>query len=154
MRKNSNIKVTGEAEFIFTNVHTGKVEVIKNHNVICTVGKNSLASGIIGVETNTKGIITYCAVGTSAVAPVAGNTTLTTEIFRKLVSVRSASANVATFETFFTISEANGTLREAGLFGDDAGATANSGTLFSHIAINRTKTTSDTLTLRWTITFN
>lgn len=145
--------MVGNVEFIFTNVITGKVRRFEKHNVICTVGKNSLASRLIG--TDNKGMITYCALGTSAVAPVAGNTQLTTEIFRKLVSVRTSSGNVATFETFFTIAEGNGTLREAGLFGDStASGTANSGTLFSHIAINRTKTASDTLTLRWTITFN
>jgi hypothetical protein len=149
---NENIKITGKAEFIFTNVKTGEIRWFEEHNVITTVGKNSWAAGIIG--TNNKAIITYCALGTGATAPAAGDIKLQTEIFRKLVSVRTSSANVATIETFFTIAEGNGSLKEAGLFGDDASATVDSGTLFSHIAINRTKTSSDTLTLRWTITFN
>jgi len=98
------------------------------------------------------GYITYCALGTGSTAPVAGNTTLGTEIFRKLVSVKSVSANVATFQTFFTSSEGNGTLGEAGLFGDAATASSGTGTLFSRLLISRVKTSSDTLTLTWTIT--
>lgn len=137
----------------FRDAKTGKLksqDLIKN--TFCTVGKNSIADALRGTETGTKGIITWCAVGTDSTAPTAADTALGTEIFRKLVSVRSVSANVATFQTFFTTAEANGTLREAGLFGDDASATANSGTLFSKLAINRTKSTSDTLTLTWSIT--
>jgi hypothetical protein len=59
---------------------------------------------------------------------------------------------VATFQTFFTTTEGNGTLREAGLFGDAATDGINTGTLFSKLAINRTKSASDTLTMSWDIT--
>lgn len=121
-------------------------------NLVTTAGKVSIADGLRGTETSNKGIITYCALGTNATAPAAGNTDLGTELFRKLVSVRSVASNVATFQTYFTTSEGNGTLREAGLFGDDATDTVNTGTLFCHAAISRTKTSSDTLTLAWSVT--
>lgn len=132
---------------------TGKLkssDLIKN--TFCTVGKNAIADALRGTETNNRGIITWCAVGTDATAPDVADTTLGAELFRKLVSVRSVAANVAQFQTFFTTAEANGSLREAGLFGDDASATTDSGTLFSKLAINRTKTSGDTLTLTWSIT--
>ncbi len=122
------------------------------NNTFCTVGKNAIADALRGTETNTRGIITWCALGTNSTAPTAADIKLGTEIFRKLISVRSVAANVAQFQTFFTTAEANGSLREAGLFGDDASATTDSGTLFSKLAINRTKTSSDTLTLTWSIT--
>lgn len=149
--KTSLPKVTGICEVVIRDAKTGRIksrDIIKN--TFCTVGKYSIAAALI--ETANKGKVTYCAVGTNVTAPAAANTQLGTEIFRKLISVRSYAANVATFQTFFTTSEANGSLREAGLFGDDATATANSGTLFSHLAINRTKSSSDTLTLSWAIT--
>lgn len=132
---------------------TGKLkssDLVKN--TFCTVGKNSIADALRGTETNNRGIITWCALGTDATAPDVADTVLGNEIFRKLISVRSVTGNVAQFQTFFTTAEANGALKEAGLFGDDASSTADSGTLFSHLAINRTKTTSDTLTLTWSIT--
>lgn len=144
-----SIKVTGAAVFEFENIHTGKKDIIKVNNMIVTAAKNTIANRLIG---SSVGYITYCALGTGSTAPVAGNTTLGTELFRKLVSVKSVSTNIATFQTFFTSSEGNGTLGEAGLFGDDATASSGTGTLFSRLLISRVKSSSDTLTLTWTIT--
>jgi len=151
MKLNDKFKATGLVEAILTNVKTGKTRTYYYENLVTDVGKASIADGLRGTITNNKGVITYCALGTDATAPETTNTTLGVEIFRKLVSVRSVTANVALFETFYTTTEANGALKEAGLFGDDATATEDSGTLFCHVAINRTKTTSDTLTIRWSL---
>lgn len=150
---NDIIKPKGACALILRDGKTGKIKSVDLiDNTFVTVGKNSIAAALTGTTDNNQGIITYCAVGTSVLAPTLADTGLTTEIFRKQISVRSVSGNVATFQTFFTISEGNGTLREAGLFGDSASSTANSGTLFSKLAINRTKTASDTLTMSWDIT--
>ncbi len=147
-----SLKIVGEGYLELRNVHTGHVVRESFKNMFVTAGKNSLADALRGTTSSNKGIITYCAVGTGTNAPALGNTTLQTEIFRKLISVRSVSLNVATFQTFFTTSEANGVLREAGLFGDDASGTTSSGTLFCRTNINRTKTSSDTLTFTWSVT--
>lgn len=144
---------TGKVLIELRDAKTGKLKFKKLvDNMFVTAGKNSLADALRGTTANNKGIITYCALGTGSTAPALADTTLQTEIVRKLVSVRSVSGNVATFQTFFTTAEGNGSLREAGLFGDDASSTANSGTLFARVAINRTKTSGDTLTLTWSIT--
>lgn len=144
---------TGQIMIILRDAITGKIkEQTLVKNMFVTAGKNSLASGLIGNTANSQGIITYCALGTGTVAPALADTGLQTELVRKLVSVRSVSGKVATFQTFFTTSEGNGTLREAGLFGDDASTTPGSGTLFCRAAISRTKSSSDTLTLAWTVT--
>ena len=139
----------GKVLAILRDVRTGRVHETLSNNMVVTAGKNSIASRAVG---NTKGEITYCAVGTGIVAPVAGNTALGSELARKLISVRSVSGNVATFSTFFTTSEAIGSLTEAGLFGDDATATSGTGTLFARTLISRTKTSNDTLTLVWSLT--
>lgn len=136
----------------FYNVITKKHELIRVHNMFVTAGKESLAARLSGVTSNNKGEINWCALGTGTNAPALADTNLQTEIYRKQISVRSVSGKVATFQTFFTTSEANGTLREAGLFGDDAGSTPGSGTLFCRTAINRTKTSNDTLSLTWSVT--
>lgn len=153
MNINDNFPVIGQCTIIIRDAKTGKIKSEDHiYNTFCTVGKNAIADALRGNISDNKGIITYCALGTSAVAPTSADIKLTTEIARKLVSVRSVAANIASFVTFFTTAEGNGTLREAGLFGDDATSTADSGTLFSKLAINRTKTTGDTLTLSWSIT--
>ena len=149
IKRNEIIIPRGQILITLRNVKTGRVIQELVENLVTTVGKESIANIIRG--NTARGIITYCALGTSAVAPALGDTDLGAELVRKLISVRSTTNNIASFETFFTTSEGNGTLREAGLFGDDATATADSGTLFCHAAINRVKTSNDTLSLVWTI---
>lgn len=151
--KNDLIIPTGKVLITIRDAKTGKIKSEDlNNNMFVTAGKVSMASALIGTTSNDQGIITYCALGTGSTAPDLADTTLETEIVRKLVSVRSSASNVATFQTFFTTAEGNGSLREAGLFGDLATGTANSGTLFCRVAINRTKSSADTLTLSWAVT--
>lgn len=144
----------GEVTLEFKNVKTGKVRKYTYKNLVVTFAKNAIAQRIAG--SSSAGEITYCAVGTGTTAPAEANTALETEIFRKLISVRSYSGNIATLQTYFTTEEANGTLREAGLFGNAVGKTASgtsgTGQLYCRVAINRTKSSNDTLTLSWTVT--
>jgi hypothetical protein len=150
--QNDIIIPRGKVMSILRNIHTGKEDIQMVDNMVVTVAKNAIADRLIGTTSNNKGIVTYCALGTGIVAPVAGNTGLGTELFRKLVSVREVSGNVATFSTFFTATEVTGTLTEAGLFGDDANALSGSGTLYARTLISRVKTVNDTLTLVWAVT--
>ena len=143
---------TGKVLLVLEDHKTGKIERQLVKNLFVTTGKNSIADRLRGTDTGAKGMITYCGVGTGTDAPAYADIQLQTELTRKLISVRSVSGNAATFQTFFNTSEANGTLREAGLFGDLATAVANSGTLFARTAINRTKNSSQTLILYWTVT--
>ena len=141
----------GRVLLLLQNTITGKVIEEEYKNLFVTVGRNAVANRLIGQD---KGQITYCALGTGTNAPAAGNTTLQTEVFRKLIATREISSvgnNIASFTTFYNTGEANATLREAALFGDAATATADSGTLFARVAINRTKTSADTLTVYWTV---
>lgn len=139
----------GKVLITIQNVLTGKITQGLTDNMVVTLGKNAIAAGLFD---SSRGMITYCALGTSAVAPALSDTNLVAEIARKQVSVPSVSSNVATFTTFFTTSEAVGTLREAGLFGETASTIPGSGTLFCRTAINRVKSSNDTLTLQWSVT--
>jgi len=143
----------GQVALILIDARTGKIKGIDyQKNMVVTAGKNSMADALRGTTANNKGIITYCAMGTDDTAPAESDTDLGAALGRKLISVRSADGNVATFETFFTTSEVNGTLKEAGLFGDDATSAADSGTLFCKAAIDRVKSSNDTLSAVWTVT--
>lgn len=144
---------TGAIMLVTHDALSKKIKEVQYYkNMFVTAGKNSLADALRGTTENNKGIITYHANGTSIVAPALSDTDLGTELFRKLISVRSVANNVATFQTFFTTSESNGTIREMGLFGDDASSIPGSGTLFCHASVNRTKSSSDTLTASWAVT--
>ena len=144
------IKININVKATFENIKTGEKTIIKKHNVSCTAGIESVASRLVG--STDKGIITYMALGTGSTTPNASDTTMDTELFRKLVSIRTVSGAVASFRTFFNSSEGNGTLVELGLFGDDATSIADSGTMYAHVAINKTKTSSETLTVDWSAT--
>lgn len=149
MKLQNTITIKGHVKLEFRNVETGKVEVFEIDNLVTTAGKVAIIQNLRGVSS--RGVIKYCAVGTDATAPDIADTVLGTELARKLISVRSNTSNVATFQTFFNTSEGNGTLAEAGLFGDLATAVADTGTLFCHTAISKTKTSSETLTITWTV---
>lgn len=151
-KKDNIYKVIGTIRMELTNVHTGKKRIYSYHNMFLTFGKNAIAQRFAG---QVAGEITYCALGTGTNAPALSDTKLQTEIARKLISVRNTSGNVFTANTFFTTAEANGTLREAGLFGNAVGrtasGTADSGQIYCRSAINRVKTPNDTLSLTWTV---
>lgn len=121
-------------------------------NLVVSAGKVSIAKSLRGVVSNNNGQITFCAVGTGTNSPVAGNVALQTELYRKQISIRTSDGQTATFKTFFNQSEAIGTLRECGLFGDLATSTPGSGTLYCRLNVNRTKSSNDTLTLTWMVT--
>jgi hypothetical protein len=152
MKNSDTIKLKGSVIITIQDAKTGRIKSVdKLDNMVVTLGKIGIASGLMG--DTTKGYITYCAVGTSTTAPALTDTALIAELARKLISTREVNSNSAVFTTYFGTSEANGTLREAGLFGDStASLTANSGRLYCRLAISRTKSSADTLTISWTLT--
>jgi hypothetical protein len=156
IKAEDSIKIKGQLTVIIRDAKTGKIKSIDRiKNMYVTRGKYAIAQRMAGQD---AGEITYCALGTNATAPALADTKLGAEIQRKLISVRSYLNNVATFQTFFTINEGNGSLKEAALFGTGVGqvasGTIDSGQIFCRTNIDRTKTTGDTLTLEWTITIN
>ena len=124
-------------------------------NLIPTVGRTAIARRLrnAGTKVN-EGIITYGAVGTDSTPALNSNTQLVNEIFRKLLSTTYNTDNVVRLRVFLTTSQGNGTLREYGLFGEDATGVANSGTLFERVIINKVKTTAKTLTIESMITIS
>lgn len=150
------ITLKGKIRIEIENIYTHEKQVEEIENLIVTVCKTSIAQRLVGVDSpaNKVGTISYLGLGTSTTAANVADTQLTAEYFRKAVSTASYSTNVATFTTFFTTAEANGSINEVGLFGDNATSTANSGILYAHriLGTTKTKTSSDTLTITWSIT--
>jgi len=90
------------------------------------------------------------ALGTGTAAPVAGDTGLATEVYRKSIASQSYSANVAYNTAFYTAAEVSGTFKEHGIF-------ANNATLISRVLLNAptgiVKTLTNTLTIEHETTF-
>ena len=135
----------------------GLLRVSEADNLLPTVGLNAIASQFAD-STITKDIgdNLYIAVGSDGTAPLAGDTTLGTEVARKAITDRNAAGVVATIAVFFASGEATGTHLEAGLFGDGVtttcSAAADSGILYSHVLMSETVAVSENLTVTWTLT--
>ncbi len=147
------LKVLVNVKCTLRDATTGKVKRVKHyHNVVTTLGLNLIAE-FIGLNTPSAPILrpNYCAVGTGTNVPAASDTSLQTELDRTIVASNSASGSVAYITGYFGATDAIGTLQEAGLFIDGT-SSANSGTLFNRVAINVTKSSSETLTIDFDIT--
>lgn len=154
----NNFVVKGKVRAILKDAKTGKIKKITfwNDNLIPNVGLQAFARVFIGegLKAN-EGQATYGAVGSGTVSPLAGDTVMEAEEARKLITVTSRNGAIASIEAFFNESEANTTLYHAALFGEDATATPDSGTLMEYAAFAEaiTKTDQETLVVEWQITF-
>jgi len=152
-----NYILIGRVKCILEDVITGEKTIKEYDNLVTNAGKVAIARRLanIGLLAN-EGAITYGATGTDATAPLVTDTILGTELARKLVASSSYNAGTrqCTIRTFFTTAESNGALKEFGLFAEDAGAGADSGTLFNHANIDITKDVTKTLTIEVIITIS
>ena len=126
------------------------LDVHVSHNVACNAGRTVL----LDLVTNAGGLtgVQYFAVGTGEGTPASTDTTLFTEFFRKAPTSTSISGGTANILTTFNSGEGNTTYTEAGLFGDGATGTANSGQLFNHAPYVYVKTSAVVLSNQISIT--
>lgn len=131
-----------------------RVETFYTANLLPTVGRAAVANHLTSATPSPTALrANYVALGTNTTAPANGDTQLGTETYRNTTASATNSSNIGYVTGFFGLTETSGTFRECGLFMGATGA-ANSGTLLSHAAINITKTTSNTLTIDWTLTIS
>lgn len=142
----SGFRMTGRLHILVQDATTGKILRDEwTDNKIVTTGLDLVRDLLI----NTSAAPTDIAVGTDNTAPVAGDTTLVTEVFRNLITRRTASPQKATFQLFLDTGDANGnTLVEAGIFNRSSGGDMLSRVIFAAIV----KTSGVTATLTWDIT--
>jgi hypothetical protein len=128
-----------------------KVKVFEGCNIIPTVGMTLITNNLTDASPDNSPRINYCAVGSGTTAPGLADTKLETETYRNTVASETNSGAVAYATMFLSATEDNGTYREVGFFSNGT-ASADSGVLVSHKAINITKSAVQTLTIDWTLT--
>ena len=147
------ITFKGKIRITKHDIITDKITVNYYDNIVTTAGRNAICRRMANAGSYVnEGVITYVAVGTNTSIPVAGDIQLGAELYRKVPTSILASTNVLSISIYFGTTEAIGSLREFGLFGEAASAAANSGTLFDRASINETKTGTNTLTIDATLT--
>lgn len=127
-------------------------QVVEAHNLITTFGRTQILN-FIGASGTTTAFAKYYAVGTGTIFKVdASDPQLTNEIFRAVPASYSVIGSQVTITTNFTSSQANASYTEAGIFGgSSASGTANSGSLFTHLLYNYTKTNLSGITSDYVI---
>ena len=134
LEKQEGLKLYGKWRLTAKHIRTGEVIVKEGKNLIMTVGKGLVGDMLIDVAGFDTGL-TYCALGDDNTAPVVGQTTLVNEgggvAMRLPITYKSRLANVITLSTFFTAALSTLAIKEAGIFGHNAGVVKDSGTMFS-----------------------
>jgi hypothetical protein len=114
-------------------LHYGKCrQSIKVDNLVVNNGLGLVASLMIGDSSP----LSYHAIGTGTTAPATTDTQLTTEVSRRPITYMITSGNTVILQTYFLSALCTYNLKEGGIYGGDATATANSGTLFSHYLLS------------------
>ena len=153
MEIGSSIRVRANLFIEIHDAETGTLlRRVETHNLVVTAGLNLIrdllrgAAGVTGLN--------YFAYGTGTTAAAAGNTTLQTEVGRDNYTQTSIVDGKLTIKYYLASTAGNGnTISEAGLFGNGATATANSGTLFARaVFAGEAKTSAQAWTFTWEVT--
>ncbi len=121
------------------------------YNVVTIAGRAKILEALTSPDVDIQ--VNKVALGSGTTAPSENDTTLETETYRNNIASSVWDDNVGYFTGHFTLTEVSGTFREIGLFIQGAGD-PDTGTLLSHVAINKTKTTSQSLDVDWEITLS
>ena len=146
-----NISLKGHYKFTLRDIYTGEERIFEYENVVTSAAWTMIANNFADATPDNTMLVNKAALGSSTTTPAISNTQLGTEVYRNNIASKSNAANVVSVTAYFNPTETTGTYREAGIFVDGTGA-ANTGVLVSRVAINITKTSSQTLTLEWTLT--
>ena len=140
----------GRVRLTFRDAQTGLIlDRVVADNLIVKVGR-TLQLELLNGGALTP--ITHVAVGTGSTAPVAGNTTLETELSRIAIASFDESGYSQEppwwmAEAQFSTSQANGTLTEIGLFTASVGGTMYGRATFA----DKVKTSSQTLDIQYQV---
>lgn len=114
-------------------------------NLVVAVGKNYIASRMIGV---TDDIMSHMAIGTGTTSPASNNTTLESEAGRVTLNSNVRTDNGIAYVATFSAGTGTGAITEAGIFNAGSGGILLCRTTFAVI----NKGAADTLGITWTVT--
>jgi hypothetical protein len=130
-----------------------RTEKMVIENILPTVGRTMVANNLTNASPTNVMKVTHCALGSSGTAVANADVQLGTETYRNAIASITNASNIAYATGFFTATETTGTYAEAGIFSNGTGS-ANSGILLSHVLVSITKTSTETLTLDWSLTIS
>ena len=147
MNATENLKASGSLRVVVTGVDGKVKEEHDFKNLVVTVGKNFVASRMVGTASN---VMSHMAVGSGTAPAAAGDTTLGTELGRVALATSVATTNVVTYTASFPAGTGTGAVSEAGIFNAASAGTMLCRTVFSVV----NKGVDDALSVTWTITIS
>jgi hypothetical protein len=146
MNLQENLKASGELTITVFDRNGNLKEAKKVPNLVVTVGKNYIASRMVGTAST---VMNGMAIGTGTGTPIAGDTTLGTEAGRVALSAFTASTNTVTATATFAAGTGTGAITEAGIFNNStSGGTMLCRTTFPVV----NKAAGDSIAITWVIT--
>lgn len=147
MNTQENLKATGSLRVIITGADGKVKEEREFKNLVVTVGKNFVASRMVGTASP---VMSHMAIGSSSTAAAAGDTTLGGELGRVALASGSALNNVVTYTATFPAGTGTGAVVEAGIFNAASAGTLLCRTVFSVV----NKGADDAMSVTWTVTIS
>ena len=134
------------------NLKTGKTTVEEYHNLAVNAGLDLIRDFMYGDAVS--GLNRF-AIGTGTTAEDPADTQLQNEVFRDQFTKVDKIDQGLEIQYYLSSTSANGNIiSEAGLFGNGATDTANSGTLYARVTFpGEEKTSAEAWTFRWTLTW-
>lgn len=147
MNTNENLKASGSLRVVVTGKDGQVKEEHDFKNLVVTVGKNFVASRMVGTSAN---VMSHMAIGSNNTAAAAGDTALGSELGRVALASASASSAVVTYTATFPAGTGTGAVVEAGIFNASSGGTMLCRTVFSVV----NKGADDAMSVTWTVTIS
>lgn len=141
------LKITGALRITLTGPDGVVKEEREIPNLVVAVGKNFIASRMIGTS---DAVMSHMAVGAGINPPVTSETALETELGRVSIGAANRVNNAVTYVAVFPAGTGTGPVTEAGIFNSGAEGTMLCRTVFAVI----NKNVADTLGFAWTVTVN
>ena len=145
MNLQENLKAHGELTISVFDRNGNLKEAKKVPNLVVTVGKNYIASRMVGTSST---VMSHMAIGTGTGTPIAGDTTLGTEAGRVALTAFTASTNTVTATATFSAGTGTGAITEAGILNNSSGGTLLCRTTFPVV----NKAAGDSIAITWVVT--
>jgi hypothetical protein len=147
MKLVEDIKATGKLQIRLFDENGGLKEELEFNNLVVTVGKDFIASRMVGTA---SAVMSHMAIGEGSTSPVVGNTTLGNELGRVALTSGTASGSVVTYFATFGAGTGTGPITEAGVFNAGTAGTMLCRTTFAVV----NKGAADSMAVTWTVTIS
>ena len=147
MKLVEDIKATGKLQVKLFDESGNLKEEHEFNNLVVTVGKDFIASRMVGTASP---VMSHMAIGEGSTSPVVGNTTLGNELGRVALTSGTGTGSVVTYFATFGAGTGTGPITEAGVFNAGSAGTMLCRTTFAVV----NKGAADSMAVTWTVTIS